>query len=74
MANKKIRQQNTPNKSRKRKIIDTIGVLVLACIVVASLFGYLTLNQILAQKQQFEESLLYGDQPTTIMMKECRWQ
>ncbi len=69
MANKKIKQQNTPNKSRKRKIIDTIGVLVLACIVVASLFGYLTLNQILAQKQQFEESLLYGDQPTTIMMK-----
>lgn len=70
MANKKIKQQNTPNKSRKRKIIDTIGVLVLACIVVASLFGYLTLNQILAQKQQFEESLLYGDQPTTIMMND----
>ncbi len=70
MANKKVKDQNTQSKSRKRKIIDTIGVFALACVVIASLFGYLTLNQILAEKDKFDESLLHGDEPTTIMMKD----
>lgn len=71
MANKKVKDQNTQSKSRKRKIVDTIGVFALACVVIASLFGYLTLNQILAEKDKFDESLLHGDEPTTIMMKDA---
>lgn len=65
---KKLNVKSNRDKSKKRKIFDTVVVLVLSCVVITSLFGFMTLNAILEDSQKFEKNLLKGEQATTIMM------
>ena len=66
---KKMKIKSNSSKSRKRKIIDTIAILGLSCIVIVSLFGFMTLNVILKESEPFKESLLQGDQATVLYAK-----
>ena len=61
--------KSNSSKSKKRKIIDSIAIFGLSCIVIVSLFGFLTLNSILKESQKFEEGLLQGEQATVVYMK-----
>ena len=63
---KKMNIKSNRSKSKKRKIIDTIAIFGLSCIVIVSLFGFLTLNAILEESKTFQEGLLQGDQATVI--------
>mgnify|MGYP003303134699 CR=1 FL=1 len=66
---KKMKIKSNSSKSKKRKIIDTIAILGLSCIVIVSLFGFMTLNAILKESEPFKESLLQGDQATVLYAK-----
>lgn len=66
---KKMKIKSNSNKSKKRKIIDTIAIFGLSCIVIVSLFGFFTLNSILEESDSFQEGLLQGDQATVIYGK-----
>lgn len=66
---KKMKIKSNSSKTKNRKIIDTISIFVLSCIIIVSLFGFVTLNAILKESQSFEEGLLQGNQATVIYMK-----
>ncbi len=64
---KKIKLKSNSQKSKKRRIIDTVAILCLACIVIASIAGFLVLNKILDERQPFQQQLLEGATPTVIL-------
>lgn len=70
MAKKKMKVKSNSSKSKKRRIFDSIAVIVIACVMVASLAGYLVLNNlILADGRNYDDTLTQGDVPTTILDK-----
>lgn len=70
MAKKKMNVQSNSTKSKKRRILDSIAIIVLSCVIVVSVFGYLTLNKILETSDDFEKELLNGAQPTILLDSE----
>lgn len=67
MIKKKMKVKSNASKSKKRKIIDTIVIFVLACVVIVSFGGFLVLNQILKDSDGLQSELLEGKQPTRML-------
>lgn len=64
-----MKKKNIKNSNgKKRNIIDTIAIFTLVCVVVVSLFGFMTLNHILEDSKKFKEEYLQADQATVIKM------
>ena len=53
-------------KKRSKNIFNTIAIIGLACVLIVSMFGFVTLDKILEDSKTFNEGLLNKDEPTTI--------